>query len=82
MTDQGDFTETPNFVLRRTANTTLRGGRFYRPNNADVYAGAKLTIGDAGRPTILYRVDTSRIGRTITYNFNFAQRNKDDDSRN
>lgn len=65
-TVKGEYKATPNVVIYNSPNTTIKVGKFYRPQNADIFTGIEITVGKDNKGGILYKVDRDRIPRGFT----------------
>jgi len=72
---KGNYIATPSITVYKAENATVRVGKFYH-SGTGVYIGAEVEIGDSGRQTMLYPVDTTQ----IKHEFKFEYKNKDDDN--
>jgi len=57
---KGNYIATPSITVYKAENATVKVGKFYH-NGTGVYIGAEVEIGDSGRQTVLYPIDTNAI---------------------
>jgi len=60
---KGNYVATPSITVYRNEDEdiTIKAGQFYQKQAGSVYLGVEIEIGDNGRQTVLYPVDTSAI---------------------
>ena len=72
---KGNYVATPSITVYRNEDEdiTIKAGQFYMTQQEKCFIGVEIEIGDEGRQTVLYPVDTT----TIKKEFKFEYVNKE-----
>lgn len=65
-TVKGEYKSTPNIVIHNSPNTTIKIGKFYRPQNDDSFFGIEIIKGKDSKVGVLYKIDRERLPRGFT----------------
>ena len=58
---KGNYVATPSITVYKAENATVKVGQFYMSQQEKCYLGVEVEIGDEGRQTVLYPINTSAI---------------------